>query len=794
MGLFKFDDLLDCAVEIAVKVNTLFKADPLSQTAAAIAIVAAIFSTIFLSLRWLRGRLHKRQLPVGFLPLDKSKSDTLRSFQSSKKLKYFGWKEYSKSLGKKAYKSESSEEYTNQIKLFKDILKDDRPWLFYGGGGTGKTRIALECARYAQKKKWQIAVMQRDTQLEQAQELVTKTIKSRLKTLIFVDYAEEFTSKVDLGSFVNEIVASDGRVKLVASCRETFLTTESGLPKPWTKKFRLWNMSRNVESAYDQFLRDWNLAACQEICDTEDVINPAVAVILKYASSRPHLRGLERTTSIEADVATMLFKSITNYSPNLKIELKDLVEVLQQFPATENHMKKLLQRETQSLIYRALSKDGWMHTTGRHTELGHDLLVQYPFLAVLDKEDPNLISHEFESLANAAARDDAGAGFLRMIYLASETIGRHLPAKAQSAILKSAALSVGQFTNFPKRVTSMLDASYHSLSLSPLNKFQVLAAVRTLSATQINELEEIFLNERNRFVSMIQNGSAKNIDVLTAAFGSCGGNPEWLNAVISQMGLAISMDDQLNAFAKFRLNDRDWVAFKLAYSPFSDDLNINDLLIERHHRSDNPFIKQECASAMFNKGFRLGAKDEHDAAITAYDAVIERYGSSEDTTIMQLCASAMADKGFRLGAKDEHDAAITAFDAVIERYGSSNISGIQEIVFDSTANSIEMLMLLKRQDVAIERAEYVESRSQIDNEIRTIMPFMRWVCRDDRITPMSLYNLCAELHGSITYTWGFDEIKPLLSEMTEDRQQIAISFMAYFEGEISLPLLRRRLD
>ena len=80
-------------------------------------------------------------------------------------------------------------------------------------------------------------------------------------------------------------------------------------------------------------------------------------------------------------------------------------------------------------------------------------------------------------------------------------------------------------------------------------------------------------------------------------------------------------------------------------------------------------MREQVATALFNKGVTLGQLDRSEEEIGVYDQVVERYGEATEQALRERVASALVNKGITLGQLNRSEEEIGVYDQVIERYG-----------------------------------------------------------------------------------------------------------------------------
>ena len=108
----------------------------------------------------------------------------------------------------------------------------------------------------------------------------------------------------------------------------------------------------------------------------------------------------------------------------------------------------------------------------------------------------------------------------------------------------------------------------------------------------------------------------------------------------------------------------------------------------------------------------------------------------------------------------------------------------------ATQNSTEMLLLLGRMDEAASKGQSaLDLMSSSDKNI-PIMMLLIWLSGSGAITAAQICEAISALQSETNFTWGFDEIAPLIASLTPSRRTVAQAFIAYFQGAMSFNELK----
>ncbi|MEZ5449210.1 MAG: hypothetical protein R3E89_09495 [Thiolinea sp.] len=84
-------------------------------------------------------------------------------------------------------------------------------------------------------------------------------------------------------------------------------------------------------------------------------------------------------------------------------------------------------------------------------------------------------------------------------------------------------------------------------------------------------------------------------------------------------------------------------------------------------------MQEQCAKALFNKGWTLGEKlNDPQGEVAAYDDLLQRFGDSPVPDVQEQCAEALVNKGVTLGEKlNDPQGEVAAYDDLLQRFGDS---------------------------------------------------------------------------------------------------------------------------
>jgi len=167
--------------------------------------------------RWFGG------LPAGLTAIDAYASVTARTFRKfldTASLPYFSFAEFARENGIPA-----GGLHPDPDLLLAELIEGSRPALIVGGpGGIGKTRLALEIARAAERQGM-LALSCGQRADDRAVEELARSHMKAADVLLFVDYAEAQNQLAAIAAAIEAANAAGHRLPLVATCRASAVST-----------------------------------------------------------------------------------------------------------------------------------------------------------------------------------------------------------------------------------------------------------------------------------------------------------------------------------------------------------------------------------------------------------------------------------------------------------------------------------------------------------------------------------------------------------------------------------------
>ena len=90
-------------------------------------------------------------------------------------------------------------------------------------------------------------------------------------------------------------------------------------------------------------------------------------------------------------------------------------------------------------------------------------------------------------------------------------------------------------------------------------------------------------------------------------------------------------------------------------------------MINRFGTAEELGLREQVATALFNKGTSCGELRKPEQAIECYSEVINRFGTAEELVLRERVASALVNKGVNLDELKKHD----SYDDIIIRFGAA---------------------------------------------------------------------------------------------------------------------------
>jgi hypothetical protein len=368
--------------------------------------------------------------PLGLIPLsDSVGGNSFRSYLRSEELPY-----YSRARHRSMHPTVSPDDVPDEVALV-DRLDFQRTTglVITGAGGYGKTRLALEIARVAERSGWLSlrAVGQVSAGLV---EVLGQRLQPDVPTLLVVDYIETQSGFPEMVEALNALNDSFGmKVAYVANCRTSHYSVVSGLPRhdridlappigrsnaEWERGYREAVVREVLERG--AMRRDSRaLQTCRDL--------PVLAVFLLYLSERdrkPELESLLREQDFGQWVSRRVQASFG--SASVTRLLATLLCLLPIPVASSDQLTELERR-----VLDRLATDGWIEQESgsayRHWVAAHDVIVDRVVLSYVDSVR-NTASSFVDDVFAAAER----VGTTRSALVTMQRIGPETPFHGDS--------------------------------------------------------------------------------------------------------------------------------------------------------------------------------------------------------------------------------------------------------------------------------------------------------------------------------------------------------------------------
>ena len=223
------------------------------------------------------------------------------------------------------------------------------------------------------------------------------------------------------------------------------------------------------------------------------------------------------------------------------------------------------------------------------------------------------------------------------------------------------------------------------------------------------------------------------------------------------------------------------------------EVSAYDELLQHFAASLVPSVQEQCAIALVNKGVTLVQKfNNPKGAVAAYDELLQRFGDSTVLGLEEQCAKALIGKGITLGRMGDLAGVVACYDELLARYSQSGNPAIRKLCQSAEANIAELLLVSGGNTEAIPKIRQVLERVDATNQEFAIMHFLLWLAGTDSSVSIVLTAIRA-LSSEVQFTWGGDDIRPLVDKLPEPRKTQAECFITFFEKHHDIAMLERCL-
>ncbi len=223
------------------------------------------------------------------------------------------------------------------------------------------------------------------------------------------------------------------------------------------------------------------------------------------------------------------------------------------------------------------------------------------------------------------------------------------------------------------------------------------------------------------------------------------------------------------------------------------EVSAYDALLQHFAASLVPSVQEQCAIALVNKGVTLVQKfNNPKGAVAAYDELLQRFGDSTVLGLEKQCAKALIGKGITLGRMGDLAGVVACYDELFARYSQSGNPAIRKLCTSAEANMGEFLLVSGGNTEAIPKIRQVLERVDTTDQEFAIMHFLLWLAGTDSPVSIVLTAIRA-LSSEVQFTWGGDDIRPLVDKLPEPRKTQAECFITFFEKHHDIAMLERCL-
>lgn len=459
---------------------------------------------------------------VGFSRISSRPNGGLLDYLSPETLPYYGLKSFSDDF---PFLGEGTlfDEYT----LLQKVMTSDSPLIIMGKGGSGKTRMGLEICRLLKTtKEFKAVAMSVSNSIVEGD---LKTLQQYCKqanqtVLLLVDNIERLNGSVSFDRICEYSNSSLGRIKILATTRQTYLENYQSLPEiVKNDRCELINLSDGNSDDLSIWLNEWRIQVGRLILNTtEDVQTPGLAIILahlrkKYPDAKTWVPNQEAEW-----VFDILYNSVKNKFPNLDVTTHDLLSLLVCFEIDPKALDAILQNDSYSSILESWIADGWVIKVSNANStkyiLGHDILCDLPLFHNFQR---NRVG--FKSSIHGLWLKSRELNSQRSFFLALERIISEL-SESQNICKILFPLEISKFSK-PKALTasrtqirSLIQGAISSLSLDPTQKVMVISQAQELSKFQVQELDKVFKEESEKFKKLAEEHPEDIVKLVRNAF------------------------------------------------------------------------------------------------------------------------------------------------------------------------------------------------------------------------------------------------------------------------------------
>ena len=607
-------------------------------------------------------------------------------------------------------------------------------WLITGGGGAGKTRLALELCLHARRQRWRAGFLPRHFKAEVS---ALDAWFPRAPTLIIADYV--MTRIEEIRSLAARLARRDGlpplrllllereagqffESKLLGSDQsdrgviEKARYTPAPLSLPELTDDQLWNSVRerpwSAEGAPVQLTR---VEFFRRLGQLDRLRRPLVAMILADAltSSTEHagLGGLEQELRelLQRDRDHLWPKElgavnamVGKVEADIAIAFATMVDGLgpEELGAIEAARRKPIDPDILPACGIAIGKP--LSSVPRLGRLEPDLIGEFFVLETLRRDPNNPFAKPAHNWMPKAAWRARAREMLDFVTRSMRTFPLHDAIQQIETTVEGCRESwlAASFRVLAEASDPMEGFDDVQRWLLPHAKSDPAAALTFADLTTVASYLEFGLDSAPRGapslrrdgplapMSMVHHSSERYARLLIALFGH-------LTTLHEAHADEKLLQEQI-AGAMFN------VGGTLGALGSSDDaIAAYDDLIACFSNATEAPIRERVASALFNRGVTLGALGRSHPAMATYDDLISRFGDASEAPIREAVARALFNEGATLYVLGRWDDAIVAYEDLIARFGDASEVPVRERIASALFNRGVALGALGRSDDAI---------------------------------------------------------------------------------------------